>query len=451
MGLLDKLLNSPEQSPDFWYLSGKDLCMNGYYLDALDALDKMLAADPLHADSWFLKGYAHYQIGRYDEALQFFNRALDINKQLDEALTYKGLIYSGFGKNSEALNLYDQALSLAPGSTKTWYVRGLTLALQERFDDAIRSYEKVLALEPKHFDALTGINIAMKKRDKGKGGNAPQPVRETTSHQQDIVQIAQPTACDVSLQVKPFISILAKDPMQPGTPSITDEDTLVPPSEINQIQRRMVQLASDPASESRLHSPVMLPEITPHPIKIRETYSKETLPNGQASYDEMILELRGILAKNPCDAGSWYSLGDLYMRIGKFPFAVDAYEHSLDNDMENAESWAALGDARKKTGTYDEALAAYERSLEIKPDNPEVWITHAKTIAMLGRYENAIESCNRAIIIDGTNIDAWLYKGFILRKIKRHDDALTAYDQVLMIQPGHDQAIRQRKSLIGGN
>jgi len=103
------------------------------------------------------------------EALQFFDQSLAINPGLHEALTYKGLISSNFGKHLEALALYDRALAVNASYAKTWYIKGLTLAILEQYDDAIRSYEQALAIEPKHVDALAGISMAMKKRERAKG------------------------------------------------------------------------------------------------------------------------------------------------------------------------------------------------------------------------------------------------------------------------------------------
>jgi tetratricopeptide (TPR) repeat protein len=168
------------------------------------------------------------------------------------------------------------------------------------------------------------------------------------------------------------------------------------------------------------------------------------------AYEEKICRYRESLDTNPGDPELWGSIGDLSMKTGKYMQAMEAYERALELDEGNTMIWASLGNALKKTGAYDEAEAAYDRALERDPGQGHVWVNKAKTLAMLGRHEDAIHACRQAILIDETDIDAWMYKGFLLKKISRHSDALNAYDHVLAINPHHDQAIRQRRTLSNG-
>ena len=66
---------------------------------------------------------------------------------------------------------------------------------------------------------------------------------------------------------------------------------------------------------------------------------------------------------------------------------------------------------------------------------------------MPDRHEDAIIACREAIRCNDTDIDAWLYLAFLLKKMYRHSDAVNACDQVLAINPYHEQAIRQRRTL----
>ena len=168
------------------------------------------------------------------------------------------------------------------------------------------------------------------------------------------------------------------------------------------------------------------------------------------AYEEKICRYRESLDTNPGDPELWGSIGDLSMKTGKYKQAAEAYERALEPDEGNTRMWASLGDAWKKLGAYDEAEAAYVRALELDPGQGHIWINKAKALTMLGRHEDAIHACRQAILIDDTDIDAWLYKGFLLKKISRHSDALNAYDRVLAINPHHDQAIRQRRTLSDG-
>jgi len=184
-----------------------------------------------------------------------------------------------------------------------------------------------------------------------------------------------------------------------------------------------------------------------------ETETPVSLPRAvpRNSYDELIQQTLEDLDNTREDSGSLKNLGDLYIKVGKYQLATEAYERVLELEPENARTWAALGDARRKLGMYDEAQFAYDQALGIDGNDIQIWISRAKVLAMQNRYEEAIDSCDSAIECDCNNIDAWLYKGFILKKIQRHSDALKAYNRVLTINPHHDHAMRQKKTLINSS
>lgn len=456
MGFMNTILNNEKQNPELWYRKGRELCTSGYYLDALEALDKMLAKNASHADSWFLKGYALYQMGKYEESLQFLDQALQFNPELHEALTYKGLIYSGFGRHSEAITQYDRALAINSRYGKAWYVKGLTLAIMERYDEAIIAYEEVLQVEPKHIDALAGISIAMKKRERSRAGKP----------------VEKPVNLHLSLPVTTIVADIKHEVSDqpitgfapPSTASISAQVPSVSPPDLFQKKTVPRLFKQAPAPESNLQAPPgyamhdSFKTIPSRALQYNNTVKEDTItptPTPAApkrnSYDDLIHETLETIGVNGGDSQSLHLLGDLYIKVGKYQLATEAYEHVLELDPENAPVWAALGDARRKLGIYDEAQFAYDRALEINNEDIQTWISRAKALAMQNRNEEAIDSCDCAIEHDNANIDAWLYKGFILKKIQRHSEALHAYDHVLTINPHHDHAIRQRKTLIDGS
>jgi tetratricopeptide (TPR) repeat protein len=449
MGFMNSILKNEKQDPEFWYRQGHELCTNGYYLDALEALDKMLVKSAYHADSWFLKGYALYQMGKYEESMQFFDQALSCNPCLHEALTYKGLIYSGFGRHSEALVQYERALAINPRYGKAWYVKGLTLAIIERYDEAINAYEQVLGLEPKHGDALAGISIAMKKRERSR---VTKPVEKSSSvfSAAPVMEIPETSAPFVTSASPQTAKPVPLHNLFPPSPVVLQKKIAFDPYQpIIIIDKNQTVAFSEELNDSVKTKP------TPHrhfnsqmQVDTCITASPPMTPIRRNSYDELISQTLKILINTPDDSGSLNNLGDLYIKVGKYQLATEAYEKALELEPEHARAWTSLGDARRKLGIYDEAQFAYDRALEINSDDIPTWMNRAKVLAMQGKFEEAIDSCDCAIERDNANIDAWLYKGFILKKIQRHSDALHAYDHVLTINPHHDHAIRQRKTLI---
>ncbi|NMB78058.1 MAG: tetratricopeptide repeat protein [Methanomicrobiales archaeon] len=439
MELFRQLINDGTTESPTRYQRARNLAGSGYYHDALDLLDSVLGSDPAHADSWLLKGYVLYQMNRYDEALQVLDRALSLNPGLDEALVYKGLIVSSFGKHHDALDLYDRALRIDNRYLTAWYAKGLALFLLERYDEAIRSYEQVLEIDPKHIDALSGIRSAMKKRDKGIERQKKEPAPAAPS-----TRIPAPVHENLFEDQKTEIRPPAKNELVFSVLSEGKEE--------REIQKNPGRFFSEtPPVQGASPAPALFHAMkTAHAAVSHHHRVHQPARKSPVSRDELISRTRALLSADPLDTDSWNTLGDYLMKAGKFQEATEAYERGLEIDPEQPEAWTTLGEARRKLGCYDEALFAFQQALVITPDLVTTWILHAKTLTILGRHEDALVSCDHAIAIDERCIDAWLYKGFLLRKIARHDDALTAYDQVLAVNPFHDYAARERKSLIDG-
>jgi tetratricopeptide (TPR) repeat protein len=454
MGIIEKILKKPVRNPESMYLSGEVLCKQGYYLDAITILEPLISTGPGHARASLLKGFALYQLGSFEEALQFFDQALGIDPELPDAHLYKGLIYSNFGKHTVALSHYDRALAIHPTFIQAWYVKGLTLSIQEKYEESIRAYERVLSFDPKHGDALAGINAAMRKCERGRQEKTHTiPVTSMNKVESDTVSPVLPTVPVPCSPLQSPGSVPRKVPPG-GSTGIRYMPTDV---QVHDGIKARIMMASPISSDPEDMLPIRstnrgaVDPLDPYrenskEVHVENLFLRQPSASRCSSYEEMIRTI----GEDPArifDSEQLFSLGDLYMRTGRYRDATVTFERILEIEPENADAWRSLGDARKKTGNYDEAKFAYDRSLEIEPGNPGVWIFRAKVLFMLKQHEEAIESCDHAIALDTNFVDAWLYKGFILKKIQRNSDAIAVYDRVLALNPGHAHATRQLRSI----
>lgn len=414
--IIKSFLKTKKMDSGALYHEGEILCKQGYYAECTGLLEKVLACEPGNARAWQLAGFAFYQQGAFDIAVQYFDQALALDPRLPDAIVYKGLCYSNFGNHNLALSLYDQALAIHPAFIQAWYARGLTLAMLERYKDAVTAYEHVLVLDPEHADARIGIGIARKKCP------VLQPKKSDS-----VVPAVQPDS--------------PKDQRKPGI-DLNQNPQAIPPAPGLGIAP-FGPIVPEPVHTNPPTVPAAVvrpPNTVPDP--------KPSVPRC-SSYSEMILELEA-LPKSAAETERLMALGLLYLKTGRYSDAVSSLASYLERDPGNADAWKTFGDAQKKAGGYYEALEAYDQALAISPSQPAVWINRAKTLVMLGQYDEAILSCDRAIALDHESVEAWLYKGFVFKKIRRNTDAIAAYDTVLLINPGHDQALRQLRHIREG-
>jgi superkiller protein 3 len=444
MEITDKLLKDLDH--DSIYLKGEGLCHLGHYVDAIGVLDKVIAAEPGHAHALEFKGVALYQLGSFNEALQFFDQALGIDPDLPDALVFKGLIYSKYGKHAEALALYDRALIINPGFIQAWYAQCLTLAIQQKYAESILAYEKILHLDPKLVDALIGISVSTEKQENNCQEKIPplSPARKNFHNLFDHGALPSPTVPPVQL---PGSAVTNTLPPRSKT-VIKSRDAMPGFAGVRDTLKRTGLITADPDNSLPIkpaqdkHA-VLTVYAQKHPGKDLPESASVPLPASPrcSLYNEMIQDMENN-ADTVTDTDHWRTLGDLYMKTGRYRDAVKTFERILAIEHDDADAWRSLGNARKKSGIYDEALSAYDRSLEIDPGNHSAWVYRAKVLVMVRRHEDAIASCDQAIALDEASIEAWLYKWFILKKIRRNTDAIRVYDRILALKSGHPRTGR---------
>lgn len=91
--------------------------------------------------------------------------------------------------------------------------------------------------------------------------------------------------------------------------------------------------------------------------------------------EQMLHQLEAKLADNPQDTNGWMLLGRSYMALGRYPRAVDAYQHAYDlSQGQNVEAVIGLGEAL--TLTDDASLVGragqlFEAALAKAPTHPK--------------------------------------------------------------------------------
>lgn len=106
-------------------------------------------------------------------------------------------------------------------------------------------------------------------------------------------------------------------------------------------------------------------------------------PIAQANANDLIAKVEAHLHKNPNDGRGWDVLAPVYMRMGQFQQAADAYARALKLLGESPQRLAGFARASimVQNGVVDEpARRAYEklRTLDAKAIEPQVWLAIAR-------------------------------------------------------------------------
>jgi tetratricopeptide (TPR) repeat protein len=145
---------------------------------------------------------------------------------------------------------------------------------------------------------------------------------------------------------------------------------------------------------------------------------------------------RGTIERNP---GCWVAyggLGDVYLRDGRVPEAVAAYERAIAIDASNVESHIDLGIALLREGRADEAIARFQAALAIDPGNAEAHNNLGNIFASKGRLDEAAAEYASALKSNPSDGRAHYNLGSVLMRMGRMREAAAEFRGCLSLDPG---------------
>lgn len=111
-----------------------------------------------------------------------------------------------------------------------------------------------------------------------------------------------------------------------------------------------------------------------------------------STVDELVARAEAHLAANPSDGRGWDVLAPIYLRLGRYGEAVNAYRNAIRLDGASALRESGLGEATAGAAgglVTEEARAAFARALELEPEQPKARYYLATALAQEGRTAEA--------------------------------------------------------------
>jgi tetratricopeptide (TPR) repeat protein len=158
-------------------------------------------------------------------------------------------------------------------------------------------------------------------------------------------------------------------------------------------------------------------------------------PRTQVQNDLPLLEQRA--KANPNNGGLQYSLGQEYLRYGKYNEAAEAFKKSYGGNSPIGETWSwhwtAL--AYEKAGKHEAAVSALKRSIELNPNHAENFVILARLHYRNGQYDDAITAAKQAVALQSTLASAHHYIGISYGKKKQYPDAIASLRRAIELAP----------------
>ncbi|MDP8205917.1 MAG: tetratricopeptide repeat protein [Candidatus Electryonea clarkiae] len=124
-------------------------------------------------------------------------------------------------------------------------------------------------------------------------------------------------------------------------------------------------------------------------ISIAENYQKV----GELESARLVLE-RGI-SHNGNDRGLLTQSGDLLFMMGRFDEAAERFEHTVEIYPDDYEAWYSLGSLYIRIGKHLDAVECYDRVMELNGPDMDILVRQATVLSLAKEYEKAIKAYER--------------------------------------------------------
>lgn len=139
-------------------------------------------------------------------------------------------------------------------------------------------------------------------------------------------------------------------------------------------------------------------------------------------------------------ADDWLNFGFISLENGDAAKARSAFNHVLNNEIENSDAYFGLGRANIDLKRFEEADLALGKALHFAPDDPEVRFFRAKALCELGNDRQAINLLLEATQIDPTFTEAFCNLGFLLAENGKMEEARREYENATTNDPSCAEA-----------
>lgn len=159
-------------------------------------------------------------------------------------------------------------------------------------------------------------------------------------------------------------------------------------------------------------------------------------------FPEAIDQYRRIVEINPKDMTAWAQLAELYSWVGNHDKSIVTYKDALERDPANPVLKTGLAKVLRWSHRYDEAKRLYNEVLSTDVENHEALKGLAETHSMTGDLTAAIEVFEKAIKLYPEDPELRKEKGTVLAWQKDYTNALTELEKAVELSPNYAEAYR---------
>ncbi len=140
---------------------------------------------------------------------------------------------------------------------------------------------------------------------------------------------------------------------------------------------------------------------------------------------------------------AFYNRGHNYAALGRHDQAIADFTRAVELRPGEARVFYNRGKSYTALGQFERAIADFTRTLQLRPHDPDAYIDRGVASAQLGDYDRAIADFT-ASLRQEEDAFAFFSRGTIYLATGEYRRAVDDYDRALQLDPGFEDAIRNR-------
>jgi len=129
------------------------------------------------------------------------------------------------------------------------------------------------------------------------------------------------------------------------------------------------------------------------------------------------------------------SIGDAFLREGKYEEAIDQYRQTIALNPNDASAHSNWGDALRSMQRFDDAIEHYQQAIQINPRAIDARIGLAQAFYYTGRLEDAVRAIRGALEIAPRSAKAYIWLGHASIQLGRTEEGIESYRTAIQINP----------------
>ena len=371
----------------------------GKFQEALDYLQKAIDIDPTRAEFFYNIGNIHKQLNNSKAASMAYARVIELDSGYVPAYNNLGTIYQEFQEYDKAFGMFHKGLTLDPNNPTLHFNYGVALEANNRLEDAAVEYRAAMRSKPGWPAPMNNLGIVLFKQG---------------HHDKAIAT---------------FNHILNTDPFNAEAHN-----------------NMGVVLADQGRTSEAVKNYRQAMESDPRYTKAVVNLERALEVSGD--FSDALIELEKLVKLSPDNAEIRSRLAGLYLKMERYPEALEQAEHALEWEPESVPALRIQGAAQRVMGNDSAAQASFEKILSLDPGNYSFLLDLADIHFHRKEYKEAEERIQSYLIRRPNDRNAKLLLGKLYTEMGNRTHAIQVFEELSRADPNDTEALAAAAELL---